>query len=133
MTFLPCSLSLPASFPTLVVLPTPLTPMTKMTLGVVERLSASSPESIWAMISLSAPLTAAGSLMPSSLTFLRSFSQMRAEVTAPTSAMMRFSSNSSKKSSSILVKELISASTLPIIESLVFFKPCAILLNNPIL
>ena len=131
-TFLPSSCRLWASLPMVVVLPTPLTPMTRIMLGLVERLSASSPASIWAMISLSAPLTAVGSLRPSSFTFLRRFSQMRAEVTAPTSAIIRLSSSSSKKSSSILVKELSSASTFPIIESLVFFKPSAILLKNPI-
>jgi hypothetical protein len=50
---LPCAFKLAASLPMVVVLPTPLTPITIMIDGLVARSSALSPESISAMISLS--------------------------------------------------------------------------------
>ena len=131
-TFLPSALRLAASLPIVVVLPTPFTPMTRMTDGLVERFSSSPPASIPAMISLSRPLTSDASVTPRRLTSARSSSQMAAAVTAPTSDMMSVSSSSSKSSSSILVKELTSSSTARAIDSRVFLSPSASLPKNPI-
>ena len=132
-TCLPCALRLAASLPMVVVLPTPLTPMTSTIDGFVEIESASPPASMSAMISLISSLTSAASVTPRCLTAARRRRQISAEVATPTSDMISVSSSSSNSSSSIFVNELTIASTLRAIDSRVFFSPSASLPKKPIL
>ena len=115
-----------------VVLPAPFTPITSTTDGFVERSSFLSSPSISVMMAFSSSFMSIGSVMPFSLTFFLSSAQISTEVCTPISHIIRVSSSSSKKSSSILVNEFIRELTLLIIESLVFLMPSAILSKNPI-
>ena len=115
-----------------VVLPTPLTPITRIIEGVVVSFNPSSSPSISAIISFISPLITAGSVMPCSLIFLRSKSQISVAVVTPISDITSISSSSSKSSSSIFVKLFTMLVTPFAIEFLVFCSPCLILLKKPI-
>ena len=119
-TFLPFALSCEASFPIVVVFPTPFTPITSITDGFVSSFSPSSSPSISAMISFIRPFISDGSVIPVSLIFLRSCPQIASAVTTPTSDMTSVSSSSSKSSSSIFVKLFNMLFTPFEMESLVF-------------
>ena len=131
MTFLPLLWSWLASFPIVVVFPTPFTPITRITEGWVERSRGTSSPSISAMISFSISLTARGSVIPFAFTWERSSSQIFSEVVTPISDVISVSSSSSNSSSSIFVNEWSSRSILPIIESLVFLRPAFSFSKNP--
>ena len=104
ITRLPCFFRLAAIFPMEVVLPTPLTPMKMQTLGFVSSFIAVSPTSISAIRISRRPSRTASWLCRCSLrTLVRSFSTASVAASTPRSAMMRVSSNSSKKSSSASV------------------------------
>ena len=103
-TRLPCFFRLAAILPMEVVLPTPLTPMKMQTLGFVSSFIAVSPTSISAIRISRRPSRTASWLCRCSLrTLVRSFSTASVAASTPRSAMMRVSSNSSKKSSSASV------------------------------
>ena len=131
-TFLPLLLRLYASFPIVVVLPAPFTPITSITVGFVSRISSFSPSSIPAIIFFNSPFTSAGSVVPVAFTSFLKASQIFALVTAPMSDKISVSSSSSKKSSSIFVNELITPVILLARASFVFFKPFFSFSNNPI-
>ena len=131
-TFLPSALSCAESLPMVVVLPTPFTPITSITDGLVSRCKPSSSPNISVIISFIKPLISLGSVIPCSLTFLRKISQISVAVATPMSDIISISSSSSKSSSSIFVNEFITLFTPFAIESLVFCKPCLILLKKPI-
>ena len=101
ITLLPSALYLAASLPIVVVLPTPLTPITRITEGMVIRPISSPPSSISATMSLISALTSAGFFIP----FLRTTSLRRKvisdAVVTPTSPITSASSSSSKSSWSI--------------------------------
>ena len=87
-----------ANLPMLVVLPTPLTPMMSSTMGLLSSIGSAQRMSF--RISLSAVRAASGSPIFSSLHFSRRRFTASSVVFMPTSAMMRMSERSSKKSSS---------------------------------
>ena len=95
ITFLPSFLYIAASLPIEVVLPTPLTPITRMTEGRVIRLISSPPSSISATISFISFLTASGLRRCFLATRSRSFSTISDAVMQPTSPMTSISSSSS--------------------------------------
>ncbi len=76
MTDLPSPFSRAASLPMVVVLPTPLTPMTKITEGLVPMCRVSSPWRMSATMAFSSPRMREGSVMPFSFTFCRSWPVM---------------------------------------------------------
>ena len=79
-----------------VVLPTPLTPMTRITLGWVDRFSSVSPtESMSTRISFSASRASSVVFRCCSRTALRSRPTALTEVSTPKSARIRLSSSSS--------------------------------------
>ena len=86
-----------------VVFPAPLTPMTSITDGFVPSLSEQSPETISATISRSIARASPASCAPFSRTRRRSSSQMRIEVSPPTSESTSVSSSSSSRSLSIFL------------------------------
>ena len=132
-TFLPSLLNWWHILPIVVVLPAPLTPMTIITAGDFVRSSPVSSPIISEMTSYMSSIICCGSVMPRSLTFLRTRSHISTDVSTPISLIIICSSSCSKSSSSIFVKELKTFCRPPMKLSLVFFSPCAILENIPIL
>ena len=112
--------------PMVVVFPTPLTPMTRMTDGLVEMCREESPSIMSATISFISSLTPSPSATPRSFTPFLSREQISSEGATPTSDMIKVSSSSSKSSSSMGRKELKIRSTFCIIDSFVFFSPSLI-------
>ena len=94
MTFLPSDLYIAANLPMVVVLPTPLTPITNMMDGMVISPISSPPYSFSATISLISSLTIVGFLIFFSGTRLRSSSIISSEVCTPTSCITSSSSSS---------------------------------------
>ena len=95
-TFLPSAFRRLASLPMVVVLPTPLTPMTRMTLGCVLRSRAVSPTSSFsARMSRSASFTSSARVSSFWYTRFRSCCTASDAVSTPTSARISASSNSS--------------------------------------
>ena len=131
ITDLPSPFKREASLPMVVVLPTPLTPITKMMEGLVEMCSSLSPCSMSETMAFSSPMIRLGSVMPFSLMRWRSLSQIKPAVFTPTSPITSSSSSSSKSSSSILVKELTIWVICPLMLSRVFFRPSRILSKMP--
>ena len=90
-----------ASLPMVVVLPTPLTPIIRITAGLSVRSRSVDPtSSISTRISRRQALTSSGSLILLAFTRSRRVSTASRVVSMPMSERMRFSSSSSKKSSS---------------------------------
>ena len=98
MTRRPTVLKRVASFPMVVVLPTPLTPMTSRTMGLSRRIG--SVRIMSASMSLSASRAASAEPIFSALHFSRRRLTANSVVFMPTSAMMSTSLRSSKNSSS---------------------------------
>ena len=113
-------------------MPTPFTPIIRISDGFVSRCSELSISSSSAMICFSISRTIAGSVTRSFLTRFFSSSHIFSAVATPVSANISASSNSSNSSSSILVNEPIMLVTAFENESDVFFSPCFILLKSPI-
>ena len=82
-TVLPSLLSCAANLPIEVVLPTPFTPITSITEGLVSSLNPSFSPSISAIISFSIPLISLGSVAPVSFILCRSFSHISPAVFTP--------------------------------------------------
>ena len=119
--------------PMVVVLPTPLTPMTRMTAGSLE---ISSPVSSCIMplrMSHRASRSSSRVLIRWCLARSRSSSTALEAVTAPRSARIMASSSSSSKSSSTLTKAAMTSPMDSLTASVVFFSPCLILSKNPII
>ena len=132
ITDLPSFLRREASLPMVVVLPTPFTPMTRMTDGCVSRCNSLSPLTISVTTSCKSVIISFGSVMPRSFTRARSVSQISVAVFMPTSAMTSSSSSSSNSSSSIFVNAWSMLLICPVMLSLVFFSPALILSKKPI-
>ena len=115
-----------------VVFPAPFTPITIITEGEVERSSPWSSPIISAIISCIRCIISLGSVIPSSLIFFLSLSQISSEVSTPTSLMISVSSSCSNKSSSIFVNELSRSDIFETICCFVFRRPAFILLKSPI-
>ena len=131
ITLLPSFFRRDAILPIVVVLPTPFTPITRITEGCVSRCSALSPSIISVTTSSSNPMISFGSVMPRSLTRARSVSQMRSAVFTPTSAMTSSSSSSSNSSSSIFVNACSIEWIWLLMFSRVFLSPALILSKKP--
>ncbi len=114
-----------------VVLPTPLTPMTRMTAGLPETSSG------WLSSILSVSTSRSRSRSSEAVVVLRSFARFStsatifAEVAAPTSERMSASSSSSRRSASILTNAANTLSSEWLTASEVFLKPCLILSKIP--
>ena len=123
-TFFPSCFNLFAIFPIDVVFPTPFTPTTNITDGFVSKFR------LWSVLSniscisfLSAFFTPSSSFMFSFFTLSLRFSIIAEEVLAPTSDIIRASSNSSNKSSSTFLKLLNISFIFSSKDVLVLFNP----------
>ncbi len=132
-TFFPFFFKLYAIFPIDVVLPTPFTPTTIITEGVVSRCNRESPEdNIFANSSFKSSFTSLGLVSFLSLTLFLISSIILSVVSTPTSDAIRASSSSSNNSSSILPKDTSIWSIFSVIPCRVFSSPFFNLSKNPI-
>ncbi len=95
ITFLPSDLKYAAILPIVVVLPTPFTPITRITAGVVTKSIVSSSPSMSATTSLMTVRTSEGSLIPLADTLSFNSSIILSAVNTPTSPITRTSVSSS--------------------------------------
>ena len=130
-TFLPSLVYLLANLPIVVVFPTPFTPTISIILGPgsIFNLESSSP-SIFSIKVFNSSLTSSGLVNPSDFIASLRLSIISIVVFTPTSAVINISSNSSNKSSSIVVYEFNTASILSVIPCLAFVSPDFSLLNK---
>ena len=105
-TFLPSCLNWWQSLPIVVVLPAPFTPITIITAGDTDKSSPVSLPIMSEITSWISSIISLGSVIPLSLTSLRTLSHISTDVSTPISLIIICSSSSSKSSSSILVNEL---------------------------
>ena len=131
MTRLPSALYIAASLPMVVVLPTPLTPMTSTTLGTVTSPISSPPSKSSATISLISFLTASAPRSRFSETRFFKRSVISTAVTMPTSPITRISSSSAYRSSVISPPSANRLSMAPAILLRVLESPKLILLKMP--
>ena len=133
ITFLPSTLNLFAIFPIVVVFPTPFTPTTKITDGVVSNFSELSTSSkISCISSFNACFTPCSSLIFSFFILSLNFDIISTDVSTPISDIIRISSNSSRSSSSTFLKLLNTLFIFSLKLFLVFPRPFFNLSKNPI-
>ena len=132
-TFFPSALFFAASFPMLVVFPTPFTPITSITsflLTNVSSFSLSFSVIISRITSFNAGLTSSTSLIFSFLILSFNLSIISTVVSMPISAIINISSNSSYRSSSIVIASFNVSLILSVKTFFVLVNPFFKLLNN---